>query len=41
MSIEPAVGTLKGLKKTLVARYKAHTVYCPALLTVDCLAGLE
>ena len=41
LSIEPAVGELKGLKKTLVARYRAHAVYCPALLTVDCLVGLE
>ena len=28
-------------KRTLVARYKAHSVYCPGKMTTDCLAGLE
>ena len=28
-------------KRTLVARYKAHSVYCPEKMTTDCLAGLE
>ena len=35
------VADLKILKKTLVARYRAHAVYCPALLTTDCLEGIE
>lgn len=39
--IKRYVTELKKLRKTLVARYKAHTVYCPGRLTTDCLAGLE
>ena len=27
--------------KTLIARYKAHSVYCPEKITMDCLARLE
>ena len=28
-------------KRTLIARYKKHSVYCPEKMTMDCLARLE
>ena len=38
LEIQEKVTVLKGRKKTLVTRYKAHAKYCPALMTKDCLA---
>ena len=38
LEIESNVSTLKGLKKTLVERYKKHIGLCPAVLKTDCLA---
>ena len=37
---ERYVTKLKRLRRTLIARYRVHTVYCPALLTTGCLDGL-
>ena len=41
LSIESDVGDLRGWKKTLVKRYKKHSVFCPELMKTDCLAVYE
>jgi hypothetical protein len=41
LSIESDVGDLRGWKKTLVKRYKKHSVFCPELMKTDCLAVFE
>ena len=37
--LEKSVAEYRSARKTLVARYRAHSVYCPGIMGLDCLLG--
>ena len=39
--LEKSVAEYRSARKTLVARYRAHSVYCPGIMGLDCVGGLE